>query len=99
MLWVFNNAERRNNAAIALLHNHPPLLTQTWLTTIDEIRNSPLGYIWMRPVDYRDAMRGTPFNPNQPSRSIYRRQSQREQLVERLVRKLGLLGSKDKSAR
>jgi hypothetical protein len=36
VLWIFRNAERRNNAAESFLRHHPPILTMAWLTTFDE---------------------------------------------------------------
>jgi hypothetical protein len=51
VLWIFRNAERRNNAAESFLRHHPPILTMAWLTTFDELVKNPLGNIWIRPVD------------------------------------------------
>lgn len=88
VLWVFRNAERRNNAAAAFCAHRPPILTQAWMTTADELRADPLGPIWVRPIDYRDAIRGTEFDPSSVAAQLgYRRRSSREVLVEQVVRK------------
>lgn len=38
-----------------LLSLTPPILTQVWLTTLEEIIANPLGPIWTRPIDCRHA--------------------------------------------
>lgn len=92
VLMVFRNGERRNNTAERLLQVHPPIHTQVWLTTAEEIKQDPLGKIWMRPIDYRDATADTPFDTGRRRDSIgYRRQQEREEFVERLVPKQQLL--------
>lgn len=78
---VFKNAERRNNAAEQLLQLTPPILTQVWLTTFAEATTDPLGPIWIRPLDYREATKNTPFDPKKLRDRIYRRQMERESLV------------------
>jgi len=55
VLMVFKTAERRNNTAERLLQGTPPILTQVYLSTLDEVGKNPLGTIWIRPVDYREA--------------------------------------------
>jgi hypothetical protein len=87
LLTVFKWAERRNNTADALLSLTAPILTQVWLTTLSEAVADPLGSIWVRPVDYRQAIEGTPFAAIQSAPRGYRRQSRREETVERAVRK------------
>jgi hypothetical protein len=87
VLAVFTNAERRNNAAVALLRTRPPVLRQIWLTTLDAVLNDPLQPIWVRPLDYLEATRGTPFDPTTPDEPVYRRRSDRERFVERAVTK------------
>jgi hypothetical protein len=92
VLMVFKNAERRNNAAERMLQSNPPIFTQVWLTTRQEILADPLGPIWMRPVDYRDATKNTRFDPERrPVTSRYVRESERESVVEAKVRKSCLL--------
>ncbi len=66
VLWVFQNAERRNNAAAAFLTCNPPIMSQAWLTTFDEVMSDPLGAIWIRPKDYHAAIRDTPFETSHP---------------------------------
>ena len=98
VLWIFRNAERRNNAAESFLHHHPPILTMPWLTTFDELIGKPLGDIWIRPLDYQRVVRGTPFDPILRSAAhFYRRQSAREQFVESRITKLALFAHIEKS--
>lgn len=89
---VLQNAERRNNTAEKLIQNDPPILTQTWLTTIKEILSDPFGSIWVRPVDYRDALKDTPFDllTHRPQKG-YRRQAERESLVGKHIQRRRLL--------
>lgn len=91
VLFVFKSAERRNNAAERLLQNQPPIFTQVWLTTMAEVLADPLGEIWIRPVDYRDATEGTTYAPGAARGFRYTRQSAREELVESRVKKHQLL--------
>jgi len=58
---VFRSAERRNNIAERLLSATPPILTMTWLTTMNELMSDPLGTIWLTPRGYRDAVEGTAY--------------------------------------
>jgi hypothetical protein len=92
VLMVFKNAERRNNAAERMLCNNPPIHTQVWLTTLAEMRSDPLGPIWVRPIDYRDILRGTVFEiSRQGQENIYRRRPEREAMVEVAILKHPLL--------
>ena len=83
VLFVLANEERRNNLAAALLAANPPILSLAWLTTLERILADPLGAIWMRPCDYRDAVQraGLEDRPKRP----YRRRPHREQSVARQV--------------
>lgn len=90
VLVVLNNDERRNNLAAALLKVNPPILSLTWLTTLDRILADPLGKIWMRPCDYRDAMKDSDVD-EQPRRP-YRRQPKRERQVAETVKLQSLFG-------
>ena len=93
VLFVFKNAERRNNMAERLLRNTPPILTQALLSTFDEVKASPFGAIWVRPLEYREATKGTEYEPeNRREQAGYRRQTARELFVEESVRKQPLLG-------
>jgi hypothetical protein len=92
VLMVFKTAERRNNTAERLLQNNPPILTQVSLSTITEVTQNPLGEIWVRPLDYRNAVAGTSFEVH-PARKQYeyQRQTARELFVEGKVRKTKIL--------
>jgi hypothetical protein len=97
VLMVFKNAERRNNTALRLLQNNPPILTMVYLSTLEEVTHDPTGAIWIRPLDYRAVTEGTPFAPEkQPKTWGYQRQSARELFVEQNVRKQSILA--DESA-
>ena len=91
VLMVFPNAERRNNSAAKMLLLQPPILTLTWMTTMNEAMADPLGPIWIQPVDYRRVVTGTEYEPR-PLRhgDIYRRQPQRELMVEEKIEKHSL---------
>jgi hypothetical protein len=92
VLMIFKNAERRNNTAARLLLHKPPILSLVCLSTFKEVICDPLGKIWIRPVDYRDATKGTPFATVQPSGSGYKRQTAREIFVEQRIKKHSILG-------
>ena len=88
VLMVFKTAERRNNTAERLLQNTPPILTLVYLSTFEEVTRDPTGAIWIRPLDYREATKGTPFAPEkQPKTWGYKRQTARELFVEQKVTK------------
>jgi hypothetical protein len=92
VLFVFQNAERRNNAAERMLQIDPPVLTQSLLTTLPELVANPLGSIWISPAAYRHAMRGTPFeNGYQGNNRPYERQSEREATIAARARLESLL--------
>lgn len=91
-LFVFRNAERRNNAAERFLANRPPVLTMAWLTTTAELLANPLAPIWVRPVDCKDAIGGLDYDLA-PHGTLhrYRRQTHREQFLEASIKKHTLL--------
>jgi len=92
VLMVFKTAERRNNTAERLLNSNPPIRSQIYLTTLAEVTTDPLGTIWIDPKDYRTATDGTPFDTSRQIPSYaYRRQPEREALVEAKIRKFRLL--------
>jgi len=94
VLMTFKNSERRNNTASRLLEISPPVLSMVWLATTSEVIADPLGSIWIRPLDYREATNGTPFAAEPSRRSFaYRRNAEREAFVETRIKKLRLLGS------
>jgi hypothetical protein len=65
---------------------------QVWLSTFEQVTTSPFAAIWICPADYRAVTRGTPFDPEQRRQpSAYRRQSEREALVEGRIIKRCLL--------
>jgi hypothetical protein len=86
VLMVFKSAERRNNIAEQLLQLNPPILTLVWLATFDEVKADPLGAIWIRPIDYRDAVEGTKHDvKRRQSPPGYRRQTDRDLFIEERV--------------
>jgi hypothetical protein len=91
VLMIFRTAERRNNTAARLLLHKPPVLALTYLSTFEEVICDPLGKIWIRPVDYREATKGTPFATVQPNGFGYKRQTAREIFVEGKIKKHGIL--------
>jgi len=92
VLMVFKTIERRNNTAERLLNNNPPIRTQICLTTYAEVIADPLGTIWIEPKDYRAVTDGTPFDTSRQLPSYaYRRQPEREAMVESKIRKFRLL--------
>jgi hypothetical protein len=92
VLITCKTEERRNNLAERLLLNTPPVHSQVWITTTAQLTENPLGPIWIRPVDYRDVTKDTPFDPYKERERIYRRQTEREDLVDRLIPKYALFG-------
>ena len=98
VLMVFKTAERRNNTAERLLQHNPQILTQVCLSTLEEVKKNPFGAIWFCPADYRDAVKGTPFEV-EPHRGQqeYQRQTARELFVEKKVRKLKILADDAKA--
>jgi hypothetical protein len=94
VLMVLKSIERRNNIAERLIQNNPPILTQTWLTTLKEVTADSLGAIWVQPVDYRNATNGTQFQTEERNYGFaYRRQAERDAFVEARIKKLRLLES------
>lgn len=92
VLMVFQTAERRNIVAERLLQSPIPIYTQVLLSTLAEATADPLGAIWMRPLDYRDATDGTRFDVSRTRETWgYRRQTEREILVDRQAKRVRLL--------
>lgn len=92
VLMVFKTAERRNNTAERLLQSTVPIYSQVMLSTYEEATTNPLGPIWIRPIDYRDATNGTPFDVGNRRESWgYKRQTEREIFVESRVKKIRIL--------
>jgi len=94
VLIVCKTAERRNNIAERLLQSNPPIFRHAWLSTIEEAVADPFGTIWICPVDYRDAVTGTPYEQDigRP-KSSYVRRSAREALVESRIKKRSILAA------
>jgi hypothetical protein len=92
VLMVFKTAERRNNTAERLLQANLPIFKQVCLSTLAEVTRDPFGKIWTNPADYREAVKGTPFAAEQPREQWgYKRQTERESLVEQKVKKFRIL--------
>lgn len=92
VLYVLENAERRNNVTEELLRLSPPILTLIWLTTREEILQDPLGRIWITPRDYRDIVEDSDFDSlSSPRPYHYRRQSDRERFVDAHLVKRAIL--------
>lgn len=92
VLMVFKTAERRNNTAERLLQATLPIFKQVCLATLEDVARDPLGAVWMRPYDYREAVKGTAFDAETPRETWqYKRQAEREAFVEQAVRKHSIL--------
>lgn len=61
-LFVLPNEERRNNLTARLLLD-TSITRLVWITTLPEILAQPLGSIWIRPMDFRNATLNTRFDP------------------------------------
>ena len=97
VLFIFQNAERRNNMAERLLQHTPPIFTQILLSTFDEVVTEPLGAIWICPRDYREAVKGTAFDTDRKRHTWgYQRQTARELFVEKNVLKISILADETK---
>jgi len=92
VLIVCKSAERRNNTALRLLQNNPPIFTHAHLTTLAEVTAEPFGAVWLTPAAYRDAVKGTAFDTERvPVAQPYRSQPDREAYVEKQALKCLLL--------
>jgi hypothetical protein len=92
VLIVFKTPERRNNFAERLLQNNPPIFSLTCLSTFDEVLKNSLGKVWFRPLDYRDAVKGTPFDTKDGRQQLgYQRQTARDVFIEKNLVKVRLL--------
>jgi hypothetical protein len=93
ILVVFRNAERRNNAAQALLGLRPPIRSQVWMTTLDELARDPLGAIFVRPLDYLQVIIGGEFDFKSRRQPRYKRRVARDKYVESEVSKSALFAA------
>ena len=85
---------RPNEAAAVSPFLLPPILTQTWLSTLKEMTTDPLGSIWARPRDYRDVTANTRYALDPTSENaIYYRRPEREAFIESAIVKQRLLNS------
>jgi hypothetical protein len=92
VLVVLKTEERRNNFAERLLWNEPPILSQVWLSTHSEASSDPLGPIWMRSQDYRDALSQAGMLLDAPRNGFgYQRRAARDAHVARSVPKMHLV--------
>jgi Replication-relaxation len=92
VLIVCKSAERRNNTALRLLQNNPPIFTHAHLTTLAEVTIDPFGAVWLTPAAYRDAVKGTSFDATRARvAQPYRSQPDREAHVEKHAAKCVLL--------
>lgn len=96
VLLVLKTAERRNNTIERLLECVPPVLSQVWLTTFADLTGDPLGSIWIRPVDYREAVAGTEFNIRHTQSLQYARHPRRDAFIDAVVPKHHLLDASPK---
>lgn len=86
VLFILKTEERRNNLAERLLLSNPPILTMAYLAASKDALADPLGKVWMRPADYRDAVAGSAFDVVEaPVRFGYQRRSAREDFVRERV--------------
>jgi hypothetical protein len=90
VLIVLRTAERRNNLTERLLALRPPILNQVWLTTFAEAQASPLGAIWIQPLDYR-AIIHSGESAQTAHTSVYRRDVRRDAIVEAQISKQPLM--------
>jgi hypothetical protein len=92
VLIVCRTVERRNNIAVSMLTRTPPILTMVWLTTLEALCRDPLGLIWIRPLDYREATRDSAFDPFRAlAAAAYVRKQVREEFVEGVISRQQLL--------
>ncbi len=92
VLMVFKTAERRNNVAERLFQSNPPILSQVCLSTFEEVAADPLGKIWILPLAYREATKGTAFDPSRARKQWgYQRDTAREHFIEQKVKKIAIL--------
>lgn len=94
VLFILKTEERRNNITERLLGHSPPILSHVWLTTLSDLKRDPLGAIWIRPIDYRNATAGTPYSTHRSaSTPEYRRQTARELHVAKALTKHPLIAA------
>jgi len=87
VLFVLRNAERRNNTVERLLDANPPVRTFVYLSTFGEVLADPLGKVWIRPFDYREALGYVVSSKHLRTPTPYGRQSAQEGLIEKSINK------------
>lgn len=60
VLFVLKSRARLENAARTLLTLNPPMNSQVWLTTLEDLVRGPLASIWLTSKDFRDDCRSKP---------------------------------------
>lgn len=95
VLIVLKSAERRNNTAERLILGTPPIRTLVHLSTMEEVLTAPVGAIWIRPTDYREAMGYVVSSKHLRPTTKYRRHLERDISVEKAITKWPLLGVTD----
>jgi hypothetical protein len=93
VLVVLQNAERRNNLMHFCHQQKVPIQQLVWTSTLEEVLKNPLDRIWLCPIDYAKAVGGTRFDPDRLHPAFfkrYRRQIEREQLVDARAQKRSL---------
>jgi hypothetical protein len=80
--------ERLFNHAHCLSRLDPPVRTLVWLTTHAEFVANPIGRVWLCPMDYAQALVGTPYDPGVVDWTPRGRETTRDALVrERAMRR------------
>lgn len=92
VLFVFQTAERRNNAAEKMLMLRRPIGSHSCLTTLAELIENPFGDIWITPHGYHQVTANTPYDP-QRRRNFkgYSRSVERERFIEERISRHSLL--------
>ena len=90
VLIVMETIERRNTLAERLANHTPPILTQVCISTMEDLQNDPLGSIWIRPVDFAKAVKGTQFEGTRGPKFGQGHQVSRDRFVERTLKKIVL---------
>ena len=98
VLIVCQTAERRNNLAEWLARSGSAYLGQVWVTTVNDCERGFFGPVWVTPRDYRDAVRGTPYDLDRAARiGAYRTDPERQKLVEERIAKRELADGPDRA--
>lgn len=97
VLVTCRSAERLNNFAERLITSLLPSRSQFWMATLVGALADPLGAVWINVNDYARAVMDTRFaTPHDTTNSdgnSYRRDTAREQLVEKIASKRPLIST------